>query len=162
MSFFAYGLGDVQGWLLPDTHSGVLDALAAFGLPVCEHRARVEGPEALARFHAEMAALRSSLPFDIDGVVYKVDRLGQQRELGFVSREPRWAVAHKYPAEEVATRLAGDRCTSRAYRGADAGRAPGARIRRRSDGYQCDLAQSGRDRPQGCPHRRLGYRTARR
>jgi len=107
LSFFAYGLGDVQGWAQPDTHSGVLDALAAFGLPVCEHRTRAEGPEALARFHTEMAAQRERLPFDIDGVVYKVDSIARQLELGFVSREPRWAVAHKYPAQEVATRLIG-------------------------------------------------------
>ncbi|WP_374475333.1 NAD-dependent DNA ligase LigA [Zoogloea sp.] len=107
LSFFAYGLGEVQGWAMPATHSEVLDALAAFGLPVCEHRCRAEGPEGLARFHQEMAGLRESLPFDIDGVVYKVDRLELQQTLGFVSREPRWAVAHKYPAQEVATRLLG-------------------------------------------------------
>ena len=107
LSFFAYGLGEVRGWIVPDTHSGVLDALAALGLPVCEHRCRAEGPEGLARFHREMATLRESLPFDIDGVVYKVDRLDLQQALGFVSREPRWAVAHKYPAQEVATRLIG-------------------------------------------------------
>ncbi len=107
LSFFAYGLGEVQGWAVPDTHSGVLDALAAFGLPVCEHRVRAAGPQELARFHADMAALRESLPFDIDGVVYKVDSIARQLELGFVSREPRWAVAHKYPAQEVATRLLG-------------------------------------------------------
>ena len=107
LSFFAYGLGEVVGWAQPDTHSGILDALAAFGLPVCEHRRRVEGPDGLAQFHADMAALRESLPFDIDGVVYKVDSITRQRELGFVSREPRWAVAHKYPAQEVATRLLG-------------------------------------------------------
>lgn len=107
LSFYAYGLGEVQGWQMPDTHSGVLDALVAFGLPVCEHRRTSAGPEGLAGFHAEMAALRPSLPFDIDGVVYKVDSLARQQELGFVSREPRWAVAHKYPAQEVATRLLG-------------------------------------------------------
>lgn len=107
LSFFAYGLGEVQGWTLPDTHSGVLDALARFGFPVCAHRVCALGPVALASFHAEMAVLRDKLPFDIDGVVYKVDRLAQQLELGFVSREPRWAVAHKYPAQEVATRLLG-------------------------------------------------------
>ncbi|MDD3353369.1 NAD-dependent DNA ligase LigA [Zoogloea sp.] len=107
LSFFAYGLGEVQGWNLPETHSAILDALAAFGLPVCEHRCQASGPEALALFHARIESLRASLPFDIDGVVYKVDRLELQRELGFVSREPRWAVAHKYPAQEVATRLLG-------------------------------------------------------
>ncbi len=107
LSFFAYGLGEVQGWAMPDSHSGILDALAAFGLPVCAHRTRVEGPAGLARFHADMAALRETLPFDIDGVVYKVDAIARQLELGFVSREPRWAVAHKYPAQEVTTRLLG-------------------------------------------------------
>ena len=107
LSFFAYGLGEVQGWTLPETHGGVLDTLADFGLPVCTHRTRAAGPAALARFHADMAQLREKLPFDIDGVVYKVDSLARQRELGFVSREPRWAVAHKYPAQEVATRLLG-------------------------------------------------------
>ena len=107
LSFFAYGLGEVKGWAQPDTHRGVLDALAAFGLPVCEHRDRVVGPQGLAAFHARMAVLRQSLPFDIDGVVYKVDSIARQLELGFVSREPRWAVAHKYPAQEVATRLLG-------------------------------------------------------
>ncbi|WP_374259663.1 NAD-dependent DNA ligase LigA [Zoogloea sp.] len=107
LSFFAYGLGEVQGWAMPDSHSGILDALAAFGLPVCAHRTRVEGPAGLARFHADMAGLRETLPFDIDGVVYKVDAIARQLELGFVSREPRWAVAHKYPAQEVATRLLG-------------------------------------------------------
>ena len=107
LSFFAYGLGEVQGWGMPDTHSGILDALEVFGLPVCVHRCRATGPQALAGFHADMAALRTTLPFDIDGVVYKVDSLELQRTLGFVSREPRWAVAHKYPAQEVATRLLG-------------------------------------------------------
>ncbi len=107
LSFFAYGLGEVKGWAMPPSHSEVLDALAAFGLPVCEHRCRADGPEGLARFHRDMAALREALPFDIDGVVYKVDRLDLQQALGFVSREPRWAVAHKYPAQEVATRLLG-------------------------------------------------------
>lgn len=107
LSFFAYGLGEVQGWTVPSSHFGLLDALAAFGLPVCEHRRRVEGPDGLALFHDEIATLRPSLPFDIDGVVYKVDSIALQQELGFVSREPRWAVAHKYPAQEVATRLLG-------------------------------------------------------
>ncbi|MBI2309183.1 MAG: NAD-dependent DNA ligase LigA [Rhodocyclales bacterium] len=105
LSFFAYGLGEVRGWPLPATHSGVLDALQAFGLPVCAERAVLSGPQALADFHAGIAARRRELPFDIDGVVYKVNSLALQQQLGFVTREPRWAVAHKYPAEEALTTL---------------------------------------------------------
>ncbi len=107
LSFFAYGLGDVQGWPRPDTHSGLLDAVAAMGLPVCADRAVVQGAAGLVRFHQEIGAKRDSLPFDIDGVVYKVNSLALQQRLGFVSREPRWAVAHKYPAQEQLTRLNG-------------------------------------------------------
>ncbi|MEG0820369.1 MAG: NAD-dependent DNA ligase LigA [Burkholderiaceae bacterium] len=103
LSFYAYGLGEVVGEPFATTHSGVLDALAAMGVPVAAERTVAQGPQALAEFHARIAALRDSLPFDIDGVVYKVDSLALQRELGFVSREPRWAVAHKYPAQEALT-----------------------------------------------------------
>ena len=103
LSFYAYGLGETRGWDLPPTHAGVLDALAACGLPVCEHRAVVQGAEGLIAFHARMREARDSLPFDIDGVVYKVNSLALQQRLGFVTREPRWAVAHKYPAEEALT-----------------------------------------------------------
>jgi len=108
LKFFAYGIGAVDGWErtqspMPKTHAGVLDALAAFGLPVCEHRAVLRGGDELAAFHQRIAALRDSLPFDIDGVVYKVNRLELQQRLGFRSREPRWAVAHKYPPQEALT-----------------------------------------------------------
>ncbi|MDR2001044.1 MAG: NAD-dependent DNA ligase LigA [Zoogloeaceae bacterium] len=103
LSFYAYGLGETAGWDLPATHSGVLDALAGFGFPVCKHRIVARSPEELVAFHAEILALRDKLPFDIDGVVYKVNALAQQKELGFVSREPRWAVAHKYPPQEALT-----------------------------------------------------------
>ncbi|MDR2637652.1 MAG: NAD-dependent DNA ligase LigA, partial [Zoogloeaceae bacterium] len=103
LRFFAYGIGVSDGWRMPETHAGLLAALAAFGFPVCEHRAVVQGAEELARFHARMAAMRAEIPFDFDGVVYKVNSLPLQRRLGFRSREPRWAVAHKYPAEEAAT-----------------------------------------------------------
>ena len=105
LSFYAYGLGDVEGWQVPDTHAGVLDAIADFGLPVCAHRAVVQGAQGLADFHARIAGLRDSLPFDIDGVVYKVNARALQQQLGFVTREPRWAVAHKYPAQEAVTLL---------------------------------------------------------
>ncbi|MFO6419595.1 NAD-dependent DNA ligase LigA [Hylemonella sp. W303a] len=103
LSFYAYGLGEVRGWTLPPTHGQVMDAFVAMGLPVCEHRALGLGAEALVDFHARMGALRDSLPFDIDGVVYKVNNLALQQQLGFKSREPRWAVAHKYPAQEMLT-----------------------------------------------------------
>ncbi|CAB1368172.1 NAD-dependent DNA ligase LigA [Denitratisoma oestradiolicum] len=103
LSFFAYGLGEVESWAQPETHGAVLDALSALGLPVCEHRAVVQGAEGLAAFHRNMGDRRDSLPFDIDGVVYKVNSLALQQRLGFVTREPRWAVAHKYPAQEMLT-----------------------------------------------------------
>ena len=105
LSFFAYGLGDAQGWAQPATHSATLDALAAFGLPVCVDRAVVQGGNGLVEFHRAMGAKRDALPFDIDGVVYKLDDIALQMRLGFVTREPRWAVAHKYPAQEQVTRL---------------------------------------------------------
>ncbi|WP_349744331.1 NAD-dependent DNA ligase LigA [Roseateles cavernae] len=105
LSFFAYGLGEVQGWELPATHSAMLDALQAFGLPVCADRAVVQGAQGLVEFHQAMGAKRDRLPFDIDGIVYKVNSLALQRQLGFKTREPRWAVAHKYPAQEQVTRL---------------------------------------------------------
>jgi len=107
LSFFAYGLGQVQGWQVPETHCALLDALAVFGLPVCAERAILRGPQALADFHQRMGERRASLPFDIDGVVYKVNSRTLQEQLGFVSREPRWAVAHKFPAEEASTEVLG-------------------------------------------------------
>lgn len=108
LSFFAYGLGDVQGWDVPATHSAMLDELARMGLPVDDaDRAVVEGGAGLAEFHARIAARRDALPFDIDGVVYKVNDRALQQQLGFKSREPRWAVAHKYPAQEQTTVLRG-------------------------------------------------------
>jgi DNA ligase (NAD+) len=108
LSFFAYGLGDVQGWKdAPRTHGATLDALAGMGIPVCSERIIGAGAAALIAFHDDIAARRDTLPFDIDGVVYKVNAYDLQRELGFLTREPRWAVAHKYPAEELPTRLLG-------------------------------------------------------
>ena len=110
LSFFAYGLGEVKGWDVPATHSTMLDALQALGLPVCAHRTvalGATGPNGLVAFHQRMGALRDTLPFDIDGIVYKVDSRALQERLGFVSREPRWAVAHKYPAQEQLTQVDG-------------------------------------------------------
>ncbi len=110
LSFFAYGLGDVHGWpddAAPTTHAGLLDHLAGFGLPVSADRRVVQGAAGLVQFHADMQARRDALPFDIDGIVYKVNSLALQKQLGFKTREPRWAVAHKYPAQEQMTLLRG-------------------------------------------------------
>ena len=105
LSFFTYGLGESRGWDVPARHSELLDALQRFGFPVCAERIVGSGPEPLVRFHQAIAAKRDSLPYDIDGVVYKVNSLSLQRELGFRSREPHWAVAHKFPAQEALTEL---------------------------------------------------------
>jgi len=107
LSFFAYGLGDQRGWQQPGTHSATLDAIAAFGVPVNADRRVVHGAAGLVEFHRGVAAKRDALPFDIDGVVYKVNSIALQKQLGFVTREPRWAVAHKYPAQEQMTRVHG-------------------------------------------------------
>ena len=105
LSFYAYGVGEVRGWVMPPTHSGLLDALSILGLPVCKHRTIATGAAGLVAFHQGIAALRDTLPFDIDGVVYKVNDRALQEQLGYVTREPRWAVAHKYPAQEQLTQL---------------------------------------------------------
>jgi DNA ligase (NAD+) len=106
LSFFAYGIGRVEG-RMPATQSAVLDELERLGLPVSGERAVVSGAEGLIQYHRRIGKLRGELPFDIDGVVYKVNSLELQRKLGFVAREPRWAVAHKYPAQEAATEVLG-------------------------------------------------------
>ena len=107
LSFFAYGLGEVtppsEGGPDFQSHWQVLQALKSWGFPVSALARQAQGASDLIAFHADVAAERDQLPFDIDGVVYKVDALESQRELGFVSREPRWAVAHKYPAQEQLT-----------------------------------------------------------
>jgi len=107
LSFFAYGLGDitpaVQGGPQWRTHFDMLQQLKAWGFPVAEETSCVQGAGGLVAFHQRIAHQRDALPYDIDGVVYKVNDLAQQQRLGFVTREPRWAVAHKYPAQEEMT-----------------------------------------------------------
>lgn len=107
LHFYAYSLGVVSGPVPADTQSGILDWFAAIGFPVAGLRRVVSGPEALADFHETVSAERENLPFEIDGVVYKVNRLDLQTELGFVAREPRWACAHKYPPQEALTTVEG-------------------------------------------------------
>jgi DNA ligase (NAD+) len=107
LSFYAHGIGEIAGWTLPGTQAGILDALVEFGMPVSPERTVAEGAEGLVAFHSRVSELRNSLPFDVDGVVYKVNRTELQNRLGYVSREPRWAVAHKFPAQEELTRVVG-------------------------------------------------------
>ncbi len=107
LSFFAYGLGEItppeQGGPVFETHFQMLMQLKASGFPVAEQTALCTGADALVAFHQRIGSSRDQLPYDIDGVVYKVNSLALQRRLGFVTREPRWAVAHKYPAQEQLT-----------------------------------------------------------
>jgi DNA ligase (NAD+) len=106
LSFFAYALGRFEGHGLPaDKHSHQIDYLAGLRIPVSPHRRVVKGLEGMLAYYREIGAQRAELPYDIDGVVYKVNSLGQQRELGYVSRAPRFAVAHKFPAEEAITEV---------------------------------------------------------
>ena len=107
LSFFAYGIGEVSTAPSggPDfgSHLEVLQTLKKWGFPVAAQTTLACGASELIAFHQRMGAERDALPYDIDGVVYKVNSLAQQRQLGFVTREPRWAVAHKYPAQEQLT-----------------------------------------------------------
>jgi DNA ligase (NAD+) len=103
LAFYAYGLGVVEGATLPARHSDVLDWLRALGFPICPEVDRARGFDGLIAYYRRIGARRDALPYDIDGVVYKLDRLDWQRRLGFVSRAPRWALAHKYPAQEQTT-----------------------------------------------------------
>ena len=103
LAFFAYALGEVEGWKLPLRHSTTLGALQELGLPVSAEVDVARGLDGLLAYSARIGARRNELPFEIDGVVYKLDDHAQQRELGFVSRAPRWAIAHKFPALEETT-----------------------------------------------------------
>ncbi|WP_370642819.1 NAD-dependent DNA ligase LigA [Ectothiorhodospira sp. 9905] len=105
LSFFAYGVGYVETGNLADTQGETLDQLARWGLRVCPERDVVSGAEGCLAYYRRICRARDELPYEIDGVVYKVNSLRLQQELGFVSRAPRWAIAHKYPAQEQITVL---------------------------------------------------------
>ena len=109
LSFYAYGWGEVTpgdaGGPAFSTQYQALLTLRSWGFPVSDRTQVCNGPQDLVAFHQQIGALRDQLPFDIDGVVYKVNSLALQAQMGFVSREPRWAVAHKYPAQEQMTRM---------------------------------------------------------
>jgi DNA ligase (NAD+) len=103
LSFFAYGIGQVEGVALPDTHSAVMDWLSKLRFPVAPQRSTARGVQGLLAYYHALGESRASLPYDIDGAVYKVNRLADQETLGFVARAPRFALAHKYPAQEELT-----------------------------------------------------------
>jgi DNA ligase (NAD+) len=105
LSFFAYGVGAHKGFDMPATHARLLDSLDELGFPVAKDRRVAKGVKGLLDFYAATGEKRPKLPYDIDGVVYKVNRFTEQEKLGYVSRAPRWAVAHKFPAEEATTEL---------------------------------------------------------
>ena len=108
LSFFAYGLGELipNSWL-PATHRELLDRYIELGLPVCPERRLLNSVKEMLAFYDEVGTKRANLPYDIDGVVYKVNSVAEQNQLGFVSRAPRFALAHKYPAQEALTTVLG-------------------------------------------------------
>lgn len=103
LAFYAYALGEVQGAELPATHSQTLQWLRQLGFPVSPEVGTAAGLAGLLAYYQSIGERRNELPYDIDGVVYKLDRFDRQQEMGFVSRAPRWAIAHKFPAEEART-----------------------------------------------------------
>jgi DNA ligase (NAD+) len=107
LDIYVYSVGFVEGRELPDNHSEVLDQLQRWGLKTCPERNVVEGINGCLAYYEDVGARRDSLRYEIDGVVYKVNSRAEQRELGFVSRAPRWAIAHKFPAQEELTVVKG-------------------------------------------------------
>ena len=107
LRFYGYGIGTAEQLRGAKTHAEVLDRLAEAGVPVSAERRVVRGVDGVLRFYAALQSRRAELPYEIDGVVYKVNRVEQQAKLGFVSRAPRFAIAHKFPAEEATTEVAG-------------------------------------------------------
>jgi len=105
LSFFAYGIGRCEGLTLPSGHDGQMALMQQWGVPVAAQHRVVSGVDGLLGFYREMGEQRATLPFAIDGVVYKVNDMALQQQLGFVARAPRFAIAHKFPAEEAMTTL---------------------------------------------------------
>jgi DNA ligase (NAD+) len=103
LEIFAYGVGEVSGAPLPGTHSGVLRRLKEWGIRVNRLIEVVDGAAGCLDYYRRIGKRRADLPYEIDGVVYKVDDLGLQEQLGFIARAPRWAIAHKFPAQEELT-----------------------------------------------------------
>ena len=107
LDIYVYAVGVVNDGSLQERHSEVLDQLQEWGLKTCPERRVVKGADGCLAFYKDIGSRRDALPYEIDGVVYKVDSFADQRELGFVSRAPRWAIAHKFPAQEELTKVLG-------------------------------------------------------
>jgi DNA ligase (NAD+) len=105
LSIYCYSVGVVEGGSLADKHYEILQQLKTFGLPVCNEIKKVQGVDACLAYYADILKRRETLPYDIDGIVYKVNALDLQKRLGFVARAPRWAIAHKFPAQEEISRI---------------------------------------------------------
>jgi DNA ligase (NAD+) len=103
LSFFSYGAGEIEGAVLPGTHAAQMEWLRELGMPLPQQRTVVHGVEELLAYYHRISLLRAELPFEIDGVVYKVNSIAYQERLGYVARAPRFALAHKFPAEEALT-----------------------------------------------------------
>lgn len=107
LSFYAYGIGVADKAKLPGTHSAIMQQLKSWGVRINPESKTVKGAQGCLEYYEQLQEKRDSLDYDIDGIVYKVDRLDYQQQLGFVARAPRWAIAHKFPAQEEMTRLLG-------------------------------------------------------
>jgi DNA ligase (NAD+) len=107
LDLFIYGVGYVEGGELPGHHGAMLQKLRTWGFKICPQSTVVDSIEGCLKYYHDMGAARAKLPYQIDGVVYKVDDIDVQRQLGFISRAPRWAIAHKFPAEEALTTVRG-------------------------------------------------------
>ncbi|NOQ88304.1 MAG: NAD-dependent DNA ligase LigA, partial [Gammaproteobacteria bacterium] len=105
LSLYCYSTGVVEGGALADTHYEILQQLKGFGLPVCKEIKRLHGVKACLQYYKDISNRRDELPYDIDGIVYKVNAIELQHRMGFVARAPRWAIAHKFPAQEEISKI---------------------------------------------------------
>ena len=107
LSLYCYSVGVVEGGALADNHMAILQQLKEFGLPVCNEIQSINGVDECLAYYSDILQRRDTLPYDIDGIVYKVNDIGLQNRLGFVARAPRWAIAHKFPAQEEISKIIG-------------------------------------------------------
>ena len=105
LSLYCYSVGVVEGGALADNHMAILQQLKEFGLPVCNEIKSINGVDECLAYYSDILQRRDTLPYDIDGIVYKVNDIGLQNRLGFVARAPRWAIAHKFPAQEEISKI---------------------------------------------------------
>ena len=161
LHMYCHGFGRIEGFS-PTSQSQAYTALAAWGLPVSPHTVRVQGADAVIDRIRYWGEHRHDIEHEIDGQVIKVDEMALHRRLGSTSRAPRWAIAYKYPPEEVTTRLLEHRGQRRAHGPGDAVRGDGTGDRRRVDGVDGDAAQRRGGEAQGRPDRGHRRRSARR